>query len=138
MKVFFDTNVYVAEALIGGTAEVMLSATANASWRIFVSHYVLDEVERVLTEDLAFPRRLARMSRQRCRRRAVHVKELPSRHEVPDDPADSPILRAALEAGVDYLVTNDKQLLKLDPYEGLRIISMTGYYQLLVAEGLLP
>jgi predicted nucleic acid-binding protein len=57
---------------------------------------------------------------------------------VPDDPADSPILRAALEAGVDYLVTNDKQLLTLDPYEGLRIISMTGYYQLLVAEGLLP
>ena len=30
-----------------------------------------------------------------------------------------------------------KQLLKLDPYEGLRIISMTEYYQLLVTEGLL-
>ncbi|MCY2993307.1 MAG: hypothetical protein NTY19_36325 [Planctomycetota bacterium] len=41
MKVFFDTNVYVAEALVGGAAEVMLSATADASWRIFVSHYVL-------------------------------------------------------------------------------------------------
>lgn len=137
MKVFFDTNVYVAEALVGGAADVMLSATADASWRIYVSEYVLDEVERVLTEDLDFPRRLARLTRQRCRRRAVHVRELPSRHEVPDDSADSPILRAALEAGVDYLVTNDKQLLKLDPYEGLRIISMSGYYQLLVVEGLL-
>ena len=138
MKVFFDTNVYVAEALVGGAAEAMLSATANAAWRIFVSPYVLDEVERVLTEDLAFPRRLARLTCQRCRRRAMHVKEHPSRHAVPDDPADSPILQAAVQAGVDYLVTNDKQLLKLDPYEGLRIISMTGYYQLLVAEGLLP
>lgn len=138
MKIFFDTNVYVAEALVGGTAEIMLSATADASWRIFISHYVMDELERVLTEDLAFPRRLARLTRQRCRRRAVQVKELPSRHEVPGDPADSSILRAALEAGVDYLVTNDKQLLNLDPYEGLRIISMTGYYQLLVAQGLLP
>lgn len=137
MKVFFDTNVYVAEALVGGTAEVMLSATVDASWRIFVSQYVLDEVERVLSEDLAFSRRLARLTRQRCRHRAVHVKELPSRHEVPDDPADSPILRAALQAGVDYLVTNDKQLLKLHPYEGLRITSMTGYYRLLVAEGLI-
>lgn len=138
MKVFFDTNVYVAEALLGSPAEAMLSATADASWRIFVSPYVLDELERVLTEDLAFPRRLARLTRQRCRRRAVHAKEHPSRHEVPNDPADSPVLRAALQASVDYLVTNDKQLLKLDPYEGLRIISMTGYYQLLVAEGLLP
>jgi putative PIN family toxin of toxin-antitoxin system len=138
MKVFFDTNVYVAEALVGGAAEAMLSATANAAWRIFVSSYVLDEVERVLTEDLVFPRRLARLTRQRCRRRAVHVEEHPSRHAVPDDPADSPVLQAALQAGVDYLVTNDKQLLKLDPYEGVRIVSMTAYYQLLIAEGLLP
>lgn len=138
MKVFFDTNVYVAETLVGGAAEAMLFATAGASWRIFVSSYVLEELERVLTEDLAFPRRLGRLTRERCRRRAHHINELPSRHQVPDDPADSPILRAAVDAGVDYLVTNDKQLLKLDPYEGLRIISMTGYYQLLVEEGLLP
>ena len=34
MKIFFDTNVYVAEALVGGAAEAMLSATANAAWRI--------------------------------------------------------------------------------------------------------
>jgi predicted nucleic acid-binding protein len=119
--------VYVAEALVGGAAEAMLSATADASWRIFVSPYVLDEVQRVLTEDLAFPLRLAQLTRQRCRRRGIHVEEHPSRHKVPGDPADSPVLQAALQAGVDYLVTNDKELLKLDLYEGLRIISMTAY-----------
>lgn len=27
MKIFFDTNVYVAEALLGAAAEAMLSAT---------------------------------------------------------------------------------------------------------------
>ena len=36
MKIFFDTNVYVAEALSGEAAEAMLAATENASWRIFV------------------------------------------------------------------------------------------------------
>jgi hypothetical protein len=30
MKVFFDTNVYVAEALLGEGAEAMLSATEKA------------------------------------------------------------------------------------------------------------
>ena len=30
MKVFFDTNVYVAEALLGGAAEQMLDATVEA------------------------------------------------------------------------------------------------------------
>jgi putative PIN family toxin of toxin-antitoxin system len=131
VKVFFDTNVYVAEALLGQTAEELLEATARMSWRIYASVYLLDELERVLTEKLAFSRRLAHTSRRRIIHRAKLVVPRASRHAVPQDPADNPILRAALEANVDYLVTNDAHLLALDPYEGLRIISMDAYYQLL-------
>ena len=36
MKVFFDANVYVAEALCGA-AEEMLAATERAGWRVFFS-----------------------------------------------------------------------------------------------------
>lgn len=61
-----------------------------------------------------------------------------SRHTVAEDVNDTPILRAALEAGADYLVTNDRHLLDLNPYEGLRIISMTDYHALLVDAGMLP
>jgi predicted nucleic acid-binding protein len=39
---------------------------------------------------------------------------------------------------VDYLVTNDRHLLDLDPYEAVRIVSMTDYRRILVSEGLLP
>jgi predicted nucleic acid-binding protein len=56
---------------------------------------------------------------------------------VPQDPEDSPILRAALDTGVDYLVTNDSHLLALNPYESVRIISMADYHQLLIEQGLL-
>ena len=128
---------YIAEALLGQTAEQLLDVTERATWRIYASKYLLEEIERVLTEKLGFPRRLALLSRQRIVRRAKMVEPIPSRHEVPQDPQDSPILRAALAAGVDFLVTNDIHLLGLDPYEGLRIISMTQYYQLLTDEGLL-
>lgn len=137
MKVFLDTNVYIAEALLGGAAESMLVATARASWRIFVSDYVLDELESVLTRTLGFSTRLAMLTRRRCQRRAVRVSESSSRHEVPGDPADSPVLRAAVAAGVDYLVSNDRHLLEMDPYEGVRIISMHAYFELLTNEGLL-
>ena len=74
------------------------------------SLYLLDELERVLTEKLSFSRRLASLSRTRIVRRAKLVEPGTSRHVVPQDPADSPILRAALAAGVDYLVTNDAHL----------------------------
>jgi predicted nucleic acid-binding protein len=45
MKVFFDTNVYVAEALLGQTAEQIIEATERASWRICTGLYLLDELE---------------------------------------------------------------------------------------------
>jgi putative PIN family toxin of toxin-antitoxin system len=138
MKIFFDTNVYVAEALLGDAAEAMLAATEKASWRIYASEYLLDELVRVMTEALGFSRRLALLARQRIIRRTTMIEPAASRHAVPNDPADTPILRAALSAGADYLVTNDRHLLTLDPYEGLRIVSMQQYRDILVTDGWLP
>lgn len=132
MKVFFDTNVYVAEALLGDAAERMLEATRRASWRIFTSSYVLAEIERVV-ERLGHSRRLALLTRKRAKRHAILVEHAhSSRHRVPGDPDDSPVLQVALAAGADYLVTNDTALLlSLSGYEGLRILSMSDYYRLL-------
>ena len=47
MKIFFDTHVYIAEALLGETAEELLAATEQASWRIHAICYLLDELDRV-------------------------------------------------------------------------------------------
>ena len=138
MKVFFDTNVYVAEALLGEAAERMVQATRDASWRIYTCREQLDELERVLTEELDFSRRLSHLSRSRILHRAALVQSGASPHEVPDDPKDNPMLQTALAVGADYLVSNDAHLLALDPYEGLRIVSLTQFYQTLQYEGLLP
>ena len=135
MKVFFDTNVYVAEALLGGAAERIVAATREAKWRVVCSAYVLDETERVLTEKLGFAQRFGYLTRERIRRRASLVLPPASRHAVLDDWADTPVLGAAIAAGADFLVTNDAHLLALSPYQGLRIISMTAYFDLLVNEG---
>jgi predicted nucleic acid-binding protein len=137
MKIFFDANVYIAEALLGGSAERMVAATIAARWRVFCSSHLLHETDRVLAEKLGFSRRLAHLVRVRIRRRSTHVPLPASRHAVSSDPADSPILRAALAAGVDYLVNNDKHLPALNPYESLRTVSMTDYFDLLANERLM-
>jgi len=136
MKVLFDTNVYVAEALLGQAAEVMIRVTFEARWRVYASRYLLEKLTRVLAEDLGFCRRLAILSQRRIVRRSAIV-EGGSSAEVPRDPKDSPILQAALGCGADYLVTNDRHLLSLDPFESLHIMSMSEYHQLLQQEGLL-
>ena len=136
MKVFFDTGVLIAEALLGRGAQRIVNATRRGRWRMHTRAYVLDELVEVLNEDLGFTRRFASLTRRRVLRRSSLVK--PSSHaHVPEDPDDSPILQAALTCGADFLVTNDRHLLTLDPFEGLHIISMDAYHDLLEDEGLL-
>lgn len=137
MKVYFDTNVYIAEALLGQTASALVETTAKAGWRIYASTYLLAELERVMVDRLDCTRRFAILTRLRVQRRAILAEPPSSRHQVPGDPADSPILQAALAAGADYLVTNDERLLAMSPYEGLRLISMGDYRLLLQEHGLL-
>lgn len=98
---------------------------------------MLDETVRLMTKRLGYSLRFANNTKQRCLRRSNLANEPPTRQEVPRDPADTPTLRAALDAGVDLLVTNDVDLLSLSPYEGLKVLSMTAYFELLENEGLL-
>lgn len=65
MKVFFDTNVYVAEALLGHVARRMIEATHRARWRVYASRYLLDELAAVMVDDLGFSSRLATLAQRR-------------------------------------------------------------------------
>lgn len=122
MKILFDTNVYVAEALLGETAAELVEATLKARWRIYTNRHILDEVERVMVERLGASPCFGVLTRNRVRRRATLVIHPVGRHQAPEDPDDSPILQGALAAGVDYLVTNDSHLLEIGgrPFGGLR------------------
>ena len=136
MKVFFDSNVYIAEALLGKAAARIVEATRQAHWRIYTSKYLVDEVGHVLVDELRFSRKLANLTQRRIIQRASLAKSTVAA-EVPHDPKDSPILQAALTCGADYLVTNDRHLLEMNPFKGLQIISMGAYHHLLEIHGLL-
>ena len=51
---------------------------------------------------------------------AVELHNVPA---VSRDPKDDKFLATAVAAGAEYLVTEDNDLLVLDPYEGLRIVT---------------
>ena len=136
MKVVFDTNVYVAEALGGDNATRLFASTVGASWRIYVSRYIVDEMTAVMADDLGLSRRSAALVAVRALRRGSLIEPVASRHAVQQDPADSEVLRTALQAGADYLVTNDRHLLALHPYEGIQIITMADYRRILEEHGL--
>jgi predicted nucleic acid-binding protein len=50
-------------------------------------------------------------------------------------PEDDLILAIALSGGVDYLVTLDRQLLALESYGGVRILTPQAFFAILAAGG---
>jgi len=53
---------------------------------------------------------------------AVRKVESGNRLNVVEDPEDNKILESAVVANADYLVTSDQHLLKLEKYEGIKIV----------------
>ncbi len=137
MKVVFDTNVYIAEYLTGGLAERVIEATLDAGWRVYISDYLLDEFRRVMKEHFHQPQgRVARASHL-LQPRSTLVQLPASHHRVEQDPDDSPILQTAIVASAHLLVSRDRHLLNLNPYESLQILSVASYHQLLQNLGLI-
>jgi putative PIN family toxin of toxin-antitoxin system len=100
--------------------------------RLFVSDYILDELERTLIEDLGRTRRFAMLAR-RAILRIARVVELPDfipRH-VPGDPDDDPIVQTALTSNADYLVTADKEILRLKKVRSVQVVMARAFAELL-------
>lgn len=135
MKVLFDTNIHVSDAIHGGGATRAITATLNARWKVFVCPTILTELERVIRTKFNRSQSFANATVQTLRDVSEIVEESVTRHHVPGDPDDTPILRAAMAAGVDYLVTGDAMLLALSPMEGVRIITLAEYLHVLQNHG---
>ena len=63
---------------------------------------------------------------------AEMMTDLPTLQAVPGDPKDDPIVATAVAARAGYLVTGDRRhLLALGSYEGIRIVSVRAFLDLL-------
>ena len=135
MKIFFDTNVYIGEALLGQAAERMIQATLDVPWHIYASPYLLEELGRVLVDGLGFARRLAVLSH-------AESSAVPRWWKAAQQwlclriPKTAPFCRRPW-AAVQITWSRTTATSSLDPTESLRIISMTAYHELLQREGLL-
>lgn len=91
------------------TAEAILTEVREASLRPDKRKYRL--TERAVEEAIAAIRELA-----------VVLTHLPHLEVIQEDPDDNAILACAVQAGADYLVSYDPHLLRLEKYQGIKIL----------------
>ena len=133
MRVVLDTNVLIsALAFPGSKPDQILSRIRRGEIDLFISSFILSELDRVLREKFRLTKKEAQ-DRVNAVSSIAHLVEPTERIQVvtaKDD--DNRILECAIEAQADFLVTGDKeQLLPLGSLRDTRIISPSEFVNLL-------
>lgn len=103
--------------------------------RLFISEWILDELNAALVDGLGCDARVAALARRAVLRQAKLVTLPPTiRPHVAGDPDDNPVVQTALSAKADYLVTADSVLLALAKVEDVEIITMQQFEERLPPE----
>lgn len=127
MKVVFDTNNYISAFLfVGGSADKAIQRILDNEHTLIISKQIIEEALRIMAEK--FERNVEGLSRT-----AVFLSEIATvvtpeeKISVLSDEPDNRILECASEGNASAIVTGDKAMLKLDVYEGIRIVSLRSY-----------
>ena len=124
MKAVFDTNVLLAAFITEGICSKILVRGRKRQFHLILCPVILREFERVLIKKFSTTRNEARSILQIVSE-AMHSVVIPSQsvQGICRDPDDDAILACALEAGADYLVTGDVDLLELKIFKRIRIVT---------------
>ena len=124
MKVVLDTNVFVSGVFFGGTPDRVLEAWRDGTTEVVLSREILEEYVRV-DEELAgrFPDIDLGPAFELLAVSATLVVSTRLPEPVSRDPDDDKFLACGLAAGADCVVSGDRDLLDVSPYEGVVVLS---------------
>ena len=101
--------------------EEMISLTISAA--------ILDELAEVLSRKFNFPPEAVEDARRRTQTMARTVTPSVRLDVVKEDPPDDRVLECAVSSGADYIVTGDKDLLRLGRYDAIPIVSVADFLE---------
>ena len=125
--VTLDTNIYISAVEFGGAPLRLLHMAVDGEIEIAISQPIIDETQRVLRDKFGrSEERLAETEEWiRSFTRLVAPKE--ALDIIKEDPPDNRILECAEAAGSEFIVTGDKDLLRIKRHGGVRIVKVADF-----------
>jgi putative PIN family toxin of toxin-antitoxin system len=128
MKVVLDTNVLISAIVFGGKPRKILEAVFRGELTLFLSEYILDELEAVLKRPkFGFPSEVIQTILSELHAICTFVTPSERILEIQEDPDDNRIFECAVEASANYIISGDTHLLNLKQYQNVRIVSPDKY-----------
>jgi len=135
--VIFDTNVLVSAALIRGSQpDAALRAMLARDIPMLFSESTFEELSEVLMRE-KFDRYVSRAARvaflDQLNRSAIIIGDsaLGVRIDICRDPADNRFLELALATASKFIITGDADLLVLDPFRKVRILTVGAFVEVM-------
>ena len=122
MKVVFDTNVLISAFVFKGIS-LQVYRHCIEQGTLLTSDWIQAELERVLVEKFKFSASETTFVLTLVKEKANLITpntELPT---ICRDPDDNNVLQLAESAYADYIITGDKDLLVIEDYKGIRIMT---------------
>ena len=119
----FDTNVLIAAFITDGLCAGILRRARNGEFKLILGITVLEKFRRVLKSKFMFSDEEISLFSSILEEAATVFRASGSVAGVCRDPEDDVILACTAEAGVNYLVTGDKDLLAIGQYGKIKILT---------------
>jgi putative PIN family toxin of toxin-antitoxin system len=133
IRVTVDTNVLVSATVFPrGKPFQLLDLAREGKVELAVSDAILNEVADVLARKFHLPPEDVAEARRRLQANAINVAPIVKLEVIKEDPADNRILECALSAGSEYIVSGDKDLLRLKRYETISIVTVADFLALMI------
>jgi len=127
----FDTNIFISAFIFGGLPRKLLEIARAGLIKLTTSPVLLDELERKLRRKFNWDEPILAETRNDLEQLCDITSTTQSITHIQADPDDDRVLEAAIAGRADYIVSGDKHLLKLGEYEGIRILTVRQFIDLL-------
>ena len=123
LRVTLDSSAYISALQFNGRAARLLRMAADNDIEIAISEPIIAEVIGVLRERFGWDGNRLHAERERIKSITKFVTPSETLDVIDYDPPDNRILECASEAGSEFIVSEDKDLLRLKEHGNARIIS---------------
>ena len=124
MRVVLDTNVYISAIISGGMCEKLLERLSQKEGLIFISPFILNEIQEILTRKFGWNRSMIKTVTEDLNEKTVMIKSGLKVDLIKSKKDDNRILECALAANADFLISGDKKhILPLGKINGVQILS---------------
>lgn len=121
--VVLDTNIFISATFWEGQPYIIVKKALNQEIIVFISQDIIEEIRKVLVRDFSLSvKEISKIIDAFIL--FTHLVEPKEKvNVVIEDSSDDRIIECALACNAKYIISQDKHLLKLQKYKGIKIIT---------------